>query len=1206
VICQLIEASDAAVVGGKAINLGELLRAGLPVPDGFVLTTAAYRACSGTLEDPALRTAIVAAWRDLGAPVVAVRSSATAEDTAGASMAGQYETVLDVRSADDLLAAVQRCWDSLKAQRVATYLERHGIARDGVAMAVVVQELVPARVAGVLFTADPRTAERTRMLLEASWGLGESVVSGAVQPDTLVLDHASGDVLATTLGTKDAQLVSGSGQQAVTAADRARCCLDAAEIAALWRLGRAVERHYGQPMDLEWAIAADGVARLLQARAITTLEAGEDRRTARETVRRRCAEALAAGTPGWVRHNLAETLPRPTPLTWSVIRPFMSGSGGYGTLLRWAGFTPSPAAMRDGVLDLLGGRIHLDLGRAGGMFLADFPFAYDLERLRRDPDAAQRPPDVPTGSWRQRLAAGRALAGVPAALTALATRVETELEPVVIPAYRAWVAAEQARDLTILDGAGLMAVWEARRARVLDDFAPWSLAPSVVTVQALAELRAVAATWDWESEPDALAARIAVAAEMDRTVAANQGLHQIANSGGDLAEWLTEHGHRAPGEFDLAEPRWHERPDAVRAMAAHQRGTEAPVMRHERAAAVATATALALRTRLPAGERTAYDALVARIRHHVRYREDGKHELMRGYALLRAVALEAGRRLGLGDAVFLLTAEELGAALATGFAPQALLAARRRDRAAEAGLVLPPLITERELSGLGEPPAPAAAGERLAAFAASPGVGRGPARIVHDPAAAGDLGEGYVLVCPSTDPAWTPLFARAAGLVLESGGSLSHGAVVARELGLPAVVVPGACTLLAPGEAVVVDGDRGCVLRGSGGHDSAADLADPRLPAALLPPPPGPDERRGLRLAVTASLAWLPVVVAYALSATEIIPAAWVEQPVLGLFDAALLPLARQLGWPWTVAVVAAGLALLVMLVQRALADAPRLRCAKQRAAALRRTAADLPADSPRRAALLAAAAPVEGRLLVAALLPLGLLLGVILAPFPWLMQRADPAAWNPRPGAVATITASLAGDHLEPLTLTLDPALTLEESTPATQTQAPVRATLEDLRRSWGADPGVGADQPWAVRAAANRTREAMLADLDAFLARPLPDQERLVWQVATPDRPGRFPVTLSGPGLAPLTLHLVTGIGQAPERTVTLADGPRPGRERSVDALHRVTIAYTPGLAPAERIFAQPFAWAGWSWQAGWLWIYLFAYLPMMYAAKWLLRVP
>src|SRR5438552_2700677 len=203
-----IDPQDTESVGGKGLGLGQMTRAGLPVPPGFCITSAAHRRLRGRQpqNDDALVRAIVDAYHQLGGGAVAVRSSATAEDGSVNSFAGQQETILGVVGDKDLLDAVARCWDSLESERARAYRRQQGVQTNGLAMAVVVQRLVPAEVAGVLFTRDPLDPEGRRMLVEASWGLGEAVVSGKVTPDRFHLDRATGRVLERHVAHKAVQV----------------------------------------------------------------------------------------------------------------------------------------------------------------------------------------------------------------------------------------------------------------------------------------------------------------------------------------------------------------------------------------------------------------------------------------------------------------------------------------------------------------------------------------------------------------------------------------------------------------------------------------------------------------------------------------------------------------------------------------------------------------------------------------------------------------------------------------------------------------------------------------------------------------------------------------------------------------------------------------------------------------------------------------
>jgi pyruvate,water dikinase len=274
-----IGAQDVQLVGGKAANLGELVAAGLPVPPGFVITTDAYRRHARGDEVPEpLRSEILAAYAELGdATPVAVRSSATAEDLAEASFAGQQETYLNVRGADDLLTAVRECWASLFTERAVAYRARQEVDETTVALAVVVQTMVEADAAGVMFTANPANGRRDQVAVNAAWGLGEAVVSGSVDADDLVVGVDPWVVRDRRTADKAVQVryAAHRTEEVPTPADRRRVpVLDDAAALELARLGRRTQEHFGAPQDIEWVRSAAGFA-LVQSRPITALRPPE-------------------------------------------------------------------------------------------------------------------------------------------------------------------------------------------------------------------------------------------------------------------------------------------------------------------------------------------------------------------------------------------------------------------------------------------------------------------------------------------------------------------------------------------------------------------------------------------------------------------------------------------------------------------------------------------------------------------------------------------------------------------------------------------------------------------------------------------------------------------------------------------------------------------------------------------------------------------
>jgi pyruvate, water dikinase len=292
-------AADVASAGGKAAGLGELTRAGLRVPAGYVVTAEAFGLAMGTL-DPALRdeigrlpaddvdaigrvaagvraritaaplppevaAEITAAHDRLGAPAVAVRSSATLEDSPEASFAGLQDTYLAVRGVDAVLDRVRSCWASLYNDESVAYRRRMGLAERGLAMAVVVQRMLSTRAAGVMFTRSPVTGDRSVVAIEGTWGLGSALVAGEVTPDSFTVSKVTGEITGRRIGAK-LRLHSfvphepGVAVLAMPAALRGRPCLTDDEARALALLARQVEEHFGSPQDIEWALLGDDPA----------------------------------------------------------------------------------------------------------------------------------------------------------------------------------------------------------------------------------------------------------------------------------------------------------------------------------------------------------------------------------------------------------------------------------------------------------------------------------------------------------------------------------------------------------------------------------------------------------------------------------------------------------------------------------------------------------------------------------------------------------------------------------------------------------------------------------------------------------------------------------------------------------------------------------------------------------------------------------
>jgi rifampicin phosphotransferase len=804
-----IAAADAERVGGKGLSLGRLAVAGLPVPPGFCITTDAYQRCNGTSIDSLLQSKLDDAYRALGRGLVAVRSSATTEDSAAASFAGQQETILGVEGDAALRESIERCWQSLHTQRARAYRQKQGVDEAGLAMAVVVQKLVPAEVAGVLFTRDPLDPSGERMLVEASWGLGEVVVSGRVQPDRFQIGRSKGDVRDRQLGRK-AIRITPRGDEPVPADQQDQFSLSDPQLVELANLGRQVEAHYGDARDVEWAYAT-GRFWLLQARPITTAGAAEREQIRRSETAKLKELAEPDGTV-WSRYNLVEVLPEPTPMTWAVVQRLLSGGGGSGQMYRDFGFDPDPALESISVYDLIGGRPYCNLSREPLLQSRRPLFGYPFVRYKEAPHLAMDPkPDTskPLISWWRRLGAYWGLIGTSRRILKQSKTFPEEFHERIVPPFTIDVERANAEDLAKLDEPALLNRFDYWVQRTLVDFARHSLKPTLLAQFCLQVLEQQLRKPLGDERTRSALAELSAFAKPEREADLSEAIRDLSRGQLDRQVFLQQFGHRGTQEMELAQPRWAEEGERAAPL---QRGTEASQAPRPRAEGLTeTWSRIAGEAKLNSFLAKWLLSYAERLQTFLGLRETAKHHLMRGYALIRQSLVELDRRHRLAGGIFFLIPEELPQLL-TGADLAPLIAARRKERALALSLEVPPVVFSDDLEAIGRPAPSELGAAQLQGVPLSAGVAEGPALVLTDVGSAPPAEAGYILVCPSTDPSWVPLFVQARGLVMESGGVLSHGAIVAREFGLPAVAgLPGIQRQLRTGQRLRVDGSRGIV-----------------------------------------------------------------------------------------------------------------------------------------------------------------------------------------------------------------------------------------------------------------------------------------------------------------------------------------------------------------------------------------------------------
>lgn len=805
---------DAGRVGGKGLSLGKTASAGLPVPPGFVITTDAYRRLidSGIRSDPDFTQALLDAYQKLGAGPVAVRSSATAEDASDTSFAGQQDTILGVEGADAVIAAIERCWRSLFTERAVAYRAKQGVDAAKLAMAVVVQQLVAAEAAGVLFTRDPLDPDGKRMLAEASWGLGEAVVSGRVQPDRFRLDRESGSVLEKHLGLKSIRITK-SGEEHVPAAEQQQFCMTDAALAQLVDLGRKVEDFYHDPRDVEWAYA-DGRCFLLQARPITVAGVVERERVRQVVIADLKTKADPRGTV-WVRYNLSEVLPEPTPMTWAVVQRLLAADGGFGAMNRDLGATPDPALGSLSAFDLIADRPMANLSRLPRMQFTRPPFEYPFATYKADPRKALdlKPtlnPLAGAGCFLGVLTLPSTMLKLNRLMTTTGKKAETFAEQFtkdIAPPFIASAKKAIVQDWSKLDPPTLVREFELWVSKTLIEFARESLKPTVFADLAWNTLFEMLKPKLGEAQAREAVGELSLGSHPPPDADLAKGIRNLAAGTLDRSVFLDQFGQRGTNEMELAQPRWTETPEELNRLISGQRPEGNGSVGQD-----SDWEAVANKARLGGPFRDKFKVQVDRLRTYLGLREAGKHYLLLGYAVIRRALVELDRRIGLNGGIFFLTPVDIPGLLA-GKDMSAHIADARKRRQTELSLEVPPVLFSDDLEAIGRPLPEPVGGSRLEGVPLSAGVCEGPALVLTEPTAA-PLGEGgYVLICPSTDPAWVPLFVRAKGLVMETGGVLSHGAIVAREFGLPAVAgLPGITQQLKTGQMVRVDGGRGTVI----------------------------------------------------------------------------------------------------------------------------------------------------------------------------------------------------------------------------------------------------------------------------------------------------------------------------------------------------------------------------------------------------------
>jgi pyruvate,water dikinase len=850
-----IDKTQVALVGGKGAHLGELSRIeGIRVPAGFCVTTDAFRRVMTTVPwiddqldrlarlDPDHRQAIrtlsaetrrtverIVISDDLAAAITrsvtrlggqaayAVRSSATAEDLPTASFAGQQDTYLNVVGLAAILEHVSRCWASLFTERAVTYRLRNGFDHRKVHMAVVVQRMVFPQAAGILFTADPVTSNRKVVSIEASFGLGEALVAGLVNPD--VYQVRDGEIVDKTVATKQLAIrdwpAGGIRELAIEPASKEQPALTDAQVVRLAQLGRRIEAHFGQPQDIEWCLVDDEF-QIVQSRPITTL-----------------FPIPATSDQGnhvyiSVGHQQMMTDPiKPLGLSfWQMTTPRPMAEAGGRLFVDVTQALGSPAS-RAGLLDvagrsdpLLGDALRTVVDR--GDFIPALPDGGRGEMPPgSEPAAIETDAAIVTGLIER---SQGAIATLKRDIRGKSGSALADFILGNIQELRRFMVDPQSLPAIL---AGMQAAWQLNE-RVHEWLGEKNVAdtltqsvPGNVTAEMGLALLDVADVI--RPHPDVVAFLQHVEDEtfLDELPALDGG----CEARDAIQAYLDKYGMRCVGEIDITRPRWSERPTTLVPMIlANVRNAEPGAGRRRfeqgRQQAVHKEQELLARLRaMPDGEQKVEEAkrLIDRIRTFTGYREYPKYHMVSCYFVYKQALLSDADRLvqvgvlGEREDIFYLRFEEFRDVVRTNRVDDELICQRKDAFRSYQALTPPRVLTSDGEAVAGtyrRADVPAGA---LTGLPVSAGTVEGRARVILDMAEA-DLEAGDILVTAYTDPSWTPAFVAIKGLVTEVGGLMTHGAVIAREYGLPAVVgVEHATRLIRDGQRIRVHGTDGYI-----------------------------------------------------------------------------------------------------------------------------------------------------------------------------------------------------------------------------------------------------------------------------------------------------------------------------------------------------------------------------------------------------------
>ncbi|MFM7151678.1 MAG: PEP-utilizing enzyme, partial [Gemmataceae bacterium] len=640
-----------------------------------------------------------------------------------------------------------------------------------------------------------------------NWGLGESVVSGRFMPDRYQIARDSGFLADQKIADKY-WTISVDGMEPTTPEKIRTPCLDESILIRLAELGKFVEQMEEGPRDIEWAFDGEQIW-LLQSRPITSEPISAHEKIRQDEIERLRQNIGPRGTI-WSRFNLSEILPFPTPMTWSIVQKFlMSGSGGFGLMYRDLGYDPHPSLDVEGVYELIGGRPYCNLSKEAKLHDKDLPLEHSFQTIKKDPSRAYYPSpalsltNLPWSFWallpisfpklifkffRRALIRQRLLRTFP-----------MDFREKTIPSFLQEIQDIKALNLQTKITSEVIIFLENWCEKCLKGFARESLKATALSALSLEHFQRFLAQYMGISRAKRLSQELIKSLSLPDDVDFSSGIREFAGGFISLEQFLTRFGHRGSEEMELSKPRWREDPSELSKM------TVSP---QPNSFAPSTTDLLKRESQLSSEQIKLIEKKLKTVQTFLSLREMGKHYLLHGYAVIRDVLLNLDKRYNLGGDIFFLTFNEL-LEIDKAVDLFSRIKSRKKKRKIHASMEMPSVIFSDDLDAIGRP-SPVLALKELHGIPLSAGIAEGNAVVLDHPNTNLPLPNNFILICPSTDPSWVPLFMKARAVAMESGGILSHGAIVARELGLPAVGgIPDLLKKIRSGSPIRINGMTG-------------------------------------------------------------------------------------------------------------------------------------------------------------------------------------------------------------------------------------------------------------------------------------------------------------------------------------------------------------------------------------------------------------